>query len=73
MGFSGGLIDQSALCSITLALQYEVFRVVDEAVGNRCGSGGSVKNVWPLGERQIGSNHGGFFVVPCADNLEKHM
>ncbi len=42
MGFSGGLIDQSALCSITLALQYEVFRAVDESVGNRCGSGGSV-------------------------------
>jgi hypothetical protein len=45
MGFSRGLMDQSALCSITLALQYEDFRVVDEPVGNRCGGGGSVKNV----------------------------
>ena len=44
-----------------------------EPVGNRRGHRGRVKHLSPVRKRQVGGNHGGFPLVPLADDLEEEM
>jgi len=58
---------------ITWALQYKYLRVINETVGNRGGNGCAVKNISPIGKRQICGNHSRFFYMPLTDDLEEQI
>jgi hypothetical protein len=59
--------------SIAWSLQDKDFRVVNKAVGDRCGDSSVIKYFSPLGKGPIGRYDGGPFLVPCTDNLEEQI
>ena len=44
-----------------------------EPVSDRGGHSGRVKHLSPLSKGQVGGNHGGFLLMPLADDLEKQV
>ena len=61
------------LSAIASPSQDEDLRVVHEPVGDRCGHSGRVKHLSPVSKGQIRGNHGGFPLVPLADDLEEEV
>ena len=63
----------SRVCFFAIAFPFQDndLRVVDEPVGDRSGHSGAVKDIPPLGKRQIGGDNRGFHFVSVADDLEE--
>ena len=59
--------------AITGPSQDQDLRVVHEPVGDRGGHRGRVKHLSPVSKGQVRGNHGGFPLVPLADDLEEEM
>ena len=57
--------------SITGALQDKDLRVVNEPVGNGRGNRSGVKDLPPVGKRQVGGDNTRFILMPLADDLEE--
>ena len=61
------------LSAIAGSSQDQDLRVVHEPVGDRGGHRGRVKHLSPLSKGQIRRNHGGFELMPLADDLEEEV
>ena len=67
------LLSRFGPLSITGSFQDKDMRVVNQTVGDRCGHGGAVKYLAPVGKRQVGRDNRRFDLVPLADYLEEQI